>query len=290
MTTQLLFLPTIAFASGVFAPGAKARFFLSGTSTPVTVYTDTDFLVPAASPLVADAAGRFVQIFYNGTSEVRCVITAADDTAIADIDPVGRSNSTGSAADELSFTPITGNPATDVQAAIAANTAAIQTKAPLVSDGSPLEIVNTNDLEVAIPAGMNKVDIYLHQMSCSTSVATLRGYLGIGGAAVLSPYVGATKYVTPSGVLDYPATTDGFYLGQVSSTGLYNTTINLRRLGSTNDWMVEISAYASVGNGGDTNVSWFGNASISLAGDLNYFLFDSSRIPVSGTYYATWSK
>lgn len=155
MTTQLLFLPTIAFASGVFAPGAKARFFLSGTSTPVTVYTDTDFLVPAASPLVADAAGRFAQIFHNGTSEVRCVITAADDTAIADIDPVGRSNSTGSAADDLSFTPITGNPATDVQAAIAANTAAIQTKAPLASPAltgtptAPTAAAGTNTTQIA---------------------------------------------------------------------------------------------------------------------------------------------
>lgn len=95
MATQLLFLPQIAFASGVFAPGARARFFLSGTTTPVTVYLDTGYSTEAPSPLVADATGRFPQVFYNGPDDVRCTITTATDASIADIDPVIMANGVG---------------------------------------------------------------------------------------------------------------------------------------------------------------------------------------------------
>ena len=34
MASQLLFTPLMAHQTGVFAPGAKATFFLSGTTTP----------------------------------------------------------------------------------------------------------------------------------------------------------------------------------------------------------------------------------------------------------------
>lgn len=167
----------------------------------------------------------------------------------------------------------------------------LDVKAPLVTPGAALTIVDTNDLEVAIPTGMNKVDVHILQLSCSTSTATFRGYLGVSGAAVSSTYVGATKYIADGGVIDYAASTNGVYLGQVNTLGKYNATIELRRVGSTNSWMINYNGFTDTTSGAaGENVNWIGSASIELAGDLDYFLFESNRIPDGGTYYATWSK
>lgn len=123
MATQLLFLPQIAFASGVFAPGARARFFLSGTTTPVEVYLDTDYSTAAPSPLVADATGRFPQVFYNGLDSVRCTITSATEASIADIDPVGVA--IGSEAASASAAASSASASAAIASAAAASAAAL---------------------------------------------------------------------------------------------------------------------------------------------------------------------
>ena len=53
---------------------------------------------------------------------MKAVIVASDDTAIATIDPTPKADSSGSVAGSVSFTPVSGNAATNVQAAIANNT------------------------------------------------------------------------------------------------------------------------------------------------------------------------
>lgn len=122
MAQQALFAPVSAFQNGVYAPGAKATFYLSGTTTPATVYADADLSVPHVSPMVADSYGVFAQAFTGGANELKAVITAADDTVVATIDPVPLTTSTGTGASEVSFTPVTGNAGTNAQDAIANNT------------------------------------------------------------------------------------------------------------------------------------------------------------------------
>lgn len=118
MTNQLLYAPQMAFAGGVYAPGAKATFYQTGTTTPLTVYTDSALTTPHDSPVVADAEGVFPPAFWNRAVEAKVVITESDDTAIETIDPVPATSATGSAASGVSFSPVTGNTATDVQEAI----------------------------------------------------------------------------------------------------------------------------------------------------------------------------
>lgn len=125
MPVQLNFTPQTAFSQGVYAGGAKVNFFLSGTDTAVTVYTTETLSTPHPKPIVADAFGVFPQVFTDGAADIKAVITTAADTAVVTIDPVALTSQSGSGAVDISFSPVTGNSATNVQAAIAANATAL---------------------------------------------------------------------------------------------------------------------------------------------------------------------
>lgn len=114
MTDQISFTPERAVEDNVLA-GAKARFYETGTSTEVTVYSDAAGTVPVAQPLVSDAVGAFAQVFYNGTVAVKCVVTKADDSAGWTTDPCALTPTASGTASETSATPFTGVPGTTVQ-------------------------------------------------------------------------------------------------------------------------------------------------------------------------------
>lgn len=128
MATQLLFTPLMAFKNGVFSAGATVEFYLSGTTTAVTV-TDVDGNT-IAQPMAADSAGVFAEVYRSGGDAIKAVIKDSDGATIATVDPVAQVGDSGSAASGITFSPVTGNAATDAQTAIANNTAEInKTKA-----------------------------------------------------------------------------------------------------------------------------------------------------------------
>lgn len=60
----LFFQPIqVVFRAGVVVPGAKAYFYLAGSTTPVNVFSDVGLTTPITQPVVADANGVFVEIF-----------------------------------------------------------------------------------------------------------------------------------------------------------------------------------------------------------------------------------
>src|SRR6185295_5280026 len=66
MATGTIFITPIQLAMDTNdnpASGAKAYFFLAGTSTPVTVYQNVGLTTPHAVPVVANSAGRFAEIY-----------------------------------------------------------------------------------------------------------------------------------------------------------------------------------------------------------------------------------
>lgn len=119
-------------ASGALRPGAayRAFFYLTGTTTPVTVYQDDDLTVPHASPVLADATGTFPAIFYGGTSLIKAVIQTSTGATYATIDPCVRVALDVSSAAGITFAPTVEIPETDVQAAIEAVAAMADTKQP----------------------------------------------------------------------------------------------------------------------------------------------------------------
>ena len=99
--------------------GYQARFFLSGTTTPVTTYTDEALTIAHPVPLLADAAGVFATVWGATGSPIKAVIADADGATVYTVDPV-QSISSASGAADVSFAPTAEIPQTDVQAAIEA--------------------------------------------------------------------------------------------------------------------------------------------------------------------------
>ena len=133
MSNQLI-LPRQLDANGDPVSGAKANIYQSGTTTPVTVYTDTALSVAHANPIVADAQGYFAQAFYGGTTALKVVFTDANDVTLYTFDPAPLTSLSDSNADDVTSVPFTGVTATNVQDAleqiqgnIEANTANAQT-------------------------------------------------------------------------------------------------------------------------------------------------------------------
>lgn len=119
MSDQVSFTPQRALSSTIAASaGAKARFYQTGTVTPITVYADAAGTVPLAQPVVADAAGVFAQVFSTATTAVKAVVTAADDTALFTLDPCALTPTESGLASQVSVVPFTGVAATNVQAAL----------------------------------------------------------------------------------------------------------------------------------------------------------------------------
>lgn len=104
--------------AGDIVPGALATFYLSGTTTPATVYQDQAGTIPHTQPLVADGDGVF-PVIYSPVS-VKAVVTDADGVELpgSPIDPCARSLTSASGASEISFSATAEIPETDVQAAI----------------------------------------------------------------------------------------------------------------------------------------------------------------------------
>lgn len=83
--------------NGVPLSGAKYYFYLSGTTTPATVYSDAALSTPHANPVVADSAGRFAPIFFAPETALRAVLKKADNSTITkfDFDPIPGAQTTG---------------------------------------------------------------------------------------------------------------------------------------------------------------------------------------------------
>ena len=79
MATGLPFGWQVENANGVPVSGAKVYFKKSGTSTDQSAYTDKAVTVPAANPVIADAAGWFA-VYLNPALDYDITIKSADDS------------------------------------------------------------------------------------------------------------------------------------------------------------------------------------------------------------------
>lgn len=117
MADLLDFAPVRVFTSNA-APGAGyvARFFQSGTTTPVTVYSDSALTTPLGTSVTANAEGKFPAVWSTGGA-IKCTISTPAGAVVDTIDPV-QSITSGAAATNISFNPTVALPFTNVQTAI----------------------------------------------------------------------------------------------------------------------------------------------------------------------------
>jgi hypothetical protein len=78
----------VPLSGGSVVPGAKATFYLTGTTTKIDTYSDDELTVPNANPVVADAAGVFDVIYLDPDVDYKLTLTDADDVLIYTEDPV----------------------------------------------------------------------------------------------------------------------------------------------------------------------------------------------------------
>lgn len=86
---QLFYLSGQQLSDGTGAPyvAAKAYFYVTGTTTPLATYSDAGLTAVNANPVVADANGRFGDIYLQA-SRYKVVLTTSADVAIDTLDPV----------------------------------------------------------------------------------------------------------------------------------------------------------------------------------------------------------
>jgi hypothetical protein len=85
MAAELFFNPRIGTD---FNPGDKLYFYVTGTSTALTVYSNSALSSVLTQPVVADADGKFVPIYLNtATGSAKVVLKTAADVERWTVDP-----------------------------------------------------------------------------------------------------------------------------------------------------------------------------------------------------------
>lgn len=74
--------------STVVLPGAKAYFYLTGTTTLQNTYSDSALTTPNANPVVADASGVFSTIYLDPSIIYKLTLKTSADVLIYTVDPV----------------------------------------------------------------------------------------------------------------------------------------------------------------------------------------------------------
>lgn len=114
MSNQLIYAPLDKLSEG-----RKYTFYESGTTTPLTVYEEIALTTAHSSPIEVATGAVPPLVFFDRATEAKCVVTDSNDASVTTIDPVPVSSTTGAGASQVSFSPISGNAATNVQTAIA---------------------------------------------------------------------------------------------------------------------------------------------------------------------------
>lgn len=113
-------MPRALDANGDPVAGARAYFYEVNTATPLTVYANQAGTTPHLSPVYADADGVFPAVYTTTNLRLDIWSTYGDDSSLPGFpsDYWYKTPVTSSAAASTTFTPITGNTATNVQTAI----------------------------------------------------------------------------------------------------------------------------------------------------------------------------
>ena len=105
---QLFTLPKQApLVNTVVSPGAKAEFFLTGTTTQADVYTNGGLSVPHTNPVIADADGVFPVIYLDEGIIYKMTLYDANDVLIYTADPANSSELVFTQTDEEAANGVT---------------------------------------------------------------------------------------------------------------------------------------------------------------------------------------
>jgi len=246
-------------ANGVPVGAAQAFFYRTGTTTPLTVYSDEAGTVPHPSPLVADANGIFAPVF--NTSAFAAKVDIQDPTSSASLPgyplniSVASSTATG-AASEVSFSPTDNVPATNTQAAIVevdtnarARDVLQQEELDALGTASLEDFTDNDDLSIS-PGNVGTRGNVAAAIAAATPSKTVRAMCGFNGTSA-----------TPISV-----EANGLNVTNVTKNGTGDYTINFTTALANVNYTVQAM---SVDAGGDLNSSvQFHGASARAVGSV----------------------
>jgi hypothetical protein len=198
-------------------PGAKAYFYLTGTTTAETVYQDAALTIAHDTPVLADANGIFPAIYHDGTCKVN--ILTADDVQVSGYpqDPVAYSSNDTATASGVSFAPSAANPETNVQDAIDANATAIDANATAIDANATAIDANATAIVAAtanLPRNIayNAVDSYAF-MCLNLSNAFVAAGTTYAGSSLYFAGLSATSHSTSATTRSIDSTTVNVEVG-----------------------------------------------------------------------------
>jgi hypothetical protein len=102
MAAELITLPfrPVINTRGVLEPGALLDVFEAGTTTRISVFSDSDLSAALSNPVVANSSGVFPSVYWDNVQAVRVRVRESDGTVLGDADPYF---SDGLSSTDLSF-------------------------------------------------------------------------------------------------------------------------------------------------------------------------------------------
>lgn len=246
-------------ANGVPVGAAQAFFYRTGTTTPLTVYSDEAGTVPHPSPLVADANGIFAPVF--STSAFAAKVDIQDPTSSASLPgypvniSVASSTATG-AASGIAFSPTDNVPETNTQAAIVevdtnarARDVLQQEELDALGTASLEDFTDNDDLSIS-PGNVGTRGNVAAAIAAATPSKTVRAMCGFNGTSA-----------TPISI-----EANGLNVTNVTKNGTGDYTINFTTALANVNYTVQAM---SVDAGGDLNSSvQFHGASARAVGSV----------------------
>ncbi len=195
----------VMFKAGIFVPGAKAYFFLAGSSTPVNVYSDVGLTTPITQPVVADSSnGAFVEIFLTPGTAYKVDVQTSAGVSLPGY-PADNQLAIPASAATVDITETAGEALTAGQVAY-------------LSDGSGGK--NAGQLYKADSANTYSSTTPLIGMVPNAIAAAAQGTFRIGGSVTgltaLTP--GADYYAGTAGALTATAPSNSRWIGRADST------------------------------------------------------------------------
>lgn len=90
---------------GLIGAGYKFYFYQTGTTTPITTYSDVNLTIANTNPVIADSYGYFNLIYVSDFSQVKVIVKDSDDNLIYTADPVNPSGSSSITLNDLGVRP-----------------------------------------------------------------------------------------------------------------------------------------------------------------------------------------
>lgn len=191
-------------ASGLNVAGAKAYFYLAGTTTAVSVYTDVSGTIPFTQPVVADSNGIFAEVFLTPGTAYKVDVQTSAGVSLP-----------GYPADNQLAIPASAATVDQTETAGEALTAG---QAVYLSDGQGGKIAG--QLYKADSANTYSSTTPLVGLVPSSIASGASGTFRIGGlvTGLAGLTVGADYYVGTAGALTTTVPANGRWVGRADST------------------------------------------------------------------------